>query len=74
MIDQSLARTTRQTAEDLGRLCGISPFYSIALMRLERGAAVELCKEAVRQHPRDVDARGLYVRHHAARQTNGEGR
>lgn len=69
MDTRILARLTRAEAVEIGEEAGIRPFYAIALMRLDRSAAVELCQDAVRQHPREADARGLYVRNHAVRQT-----
>lgn len=69
MDTRILARVTRAEAVEIGEEAGIRPFYAIALMRLERSAAVELCQDAVRLHPTDADARGYYIRHHAVRQT-----
>lgn len=68
MIDQSVARTMRQAATELGDEYDFRPFYAIALMRLERRAAIELCERAVRLYPTDSEGRGYCVRRYAIRQ------
>lgn len=43
MIEQSLACTTRKVADELGAEAGIRPFYSRALILLDRLEAIGLC-------------------------------
>lgn len=67
MIEQSLACTTRKVADELGAEAGIRPFYSRALILLDRLEAIGLCARAVRLFPHNSAGRGLYIRRAAIR-------
>lgn len=62
MIEVSVARTTRKVADELGEEAGIRPFFSRALIRLDRQEAIELCERASKLYPNDSEGRGLYIR------------
>lgn len=71
VIEQSVARVTRDIACELGEEYKIRPFFAVSLMRLSRQEALELCERAVKLFPHDLEGRGFYVRRATQKRIDG---